>query len=150
MRICDTKQVVHGLSIPLGRVGYLAPRTLSRVISESLSDAPQPLAAKNPFHIIGRLFRGRMSQSESGGRTTHGPSGGVLGVANDLDPASSSVPPRRITISSPFQPRRIHRGDQGSHGREREQPETANQATPTREIRFFDEVIMGDRGPARD
>lgn len=30
--------VVHGLSIPLGKIGYLAPRTLSRALSENVSE----------------------------------------------------------------------------------------------------------------
>ncbi|KAL7926545.1 Sodium/hydrogen exchanger family domain-containing protein [Trichoderma austrokoningii] len=30
--------VVHGLSIPLGKIGYLMPRTISRVLSENISN----------------------------------------------------------------------------------------------------------------
>ncbi|KAK2924197.1 Cation/H exchanger [Fusarium oxysporum f. sp. vasinfectum] len=49
--------VVHGLSIPVGKLGFHAPRTLSRVVSESLSDAPTGGRRRNiPF--IGRYFFG--------------------------------------------------------------------------------------------
>lgn len=44
-----THQVVHGLSIPLGKLGYYLPRTLSRGITEENS------GNHTPFHISGRV-----------------------------------------------------------------------------------------------
>lgn len=45
------------MSIPVGKLGFHAPRTLSRVVSESLSDAPTGGRRRNiPF--IGRYFLG--------------------------------------------------------------------------------------------
>ncbi|KOC14707.1 hypothetical protein AFLA70_786g000141, partial [Aspergillus flavus AF70] len=38
--------VVHGLTIPLGKVGYLAPPTFSRVLSEALSNERRALEAR--------------------------------------------------------------------------------------------------------
>ncbi|KAL0940697.1 sodium hydrogen exchanger family protein [Colletotrichum truncatum] len=43
--------VVHGLSIPLGKLGYYAPRTLSRGISFMSGDGDDP----RPFRIRGRV-----------------------------------------------------------------------------------------------
>ncbi|KID81174.1 Na(+)/H(+) antiporter 2 [Metarhizium guizhouense ARSEF 977] len=50
--------VVHGLSIPLGKLGYLAPR-IHRVLSESLSESlsnQNSIEADRRIPIIGRLF----------------------------------------------------------------------------------------------
>ena len=52
-------QVVHGLSIPLGKLGYLAPRTLSRVVSEGLSDDVQARERRRNIPFIGRYIGGR-------------------------------------------------------------------------------------------
>ncbi|KAM0551329.1 hypothetical protein ACHAPJ_008435 [Fusarium lateritium] len=51
--------VVHGLSIPLGKLGYLAPRTLSRVVSEGLSDDVQARERRRNIPFIGRYIGGR-------------------------------------------------------------------------------------------
>ncbi|KAI5466305.1 Sodium/hydrogen exchanger family-domain-containing protein [Mariannaea sp. PMI_226] len=52
--------IVHGLSIPLGKLGYLGPITLSRVITQSFSDEPQAVEARRRIPVIGKylaLFR---------------------------------------------------------------------------------------------
>ncbi|RYC80588.1 hypothetical protein BFJ63_vAg16533 [Fusarium oxysporum f. sp. narcissi] len=51
--------VVHGLSIPVGKLGYLAPRTLSRVVSESLSDGQHASIRRRRIPLIGRFIVGR-------------------------------------------------------------------------------------------
>jgi NhaP-type Na+/H+ or K+/H+ antiporter len=38
--ICSV--IVHGLSIPLGKIGFFIPRTLSRAVSSAPNDDPQP------------------------------------------------------------------------------------------------------------
>lgn len=38
--------VVHGLSIPIGKLGYLGPRTISRALSENASDDPDGLGSR--------------------------------------------------------------------------------------------------------
>jgi len=48
----DDKQVVHGLSIPLGKLGYLVPRTLSRGFSTRTGDTED----EPPFSIHGRVL----------------------------------------------------------------------------------------------
>ncbi|KAI9170990.1 Na(+)/H(+) antiporter 2 [Paramyrothecium foliicola] len=132
--------IVHGLSIPLGRLGYLAPRTLSRVISESLSDAQQVAATKSPLAIFG-WFADKRRRAESGGRGSEGVLQGEPGLPAAQEPASNGA-----RISRPFHPRRMHGASQGSHGRERELTEDDNWRAPTRDIRFFDEVSRDDGG----
>ncbi|PFH60524.1 hypothetical protein XA68_10804 [Ophiocordyceps unilateralis] len=48
--VCST--VVHGLSIPLGKMGYLAPRKIGRVVSRSLSDEPRMVQARVKMPVI--------------------------------------------------------------------------------------------------
>jgi hypothetical protein len=56
-------QVVHGLSIPVGKVGFHLPRTISAVMtSDSTSENPQ-----QPFNLRGRVF----SRSASRERNRH-------------------------------------------------------------------------------
>lgn len=49
-------KVVHGLSIPLGKVGYLAPRTFSRVLSETLSDEQRAVEARRRIPVLGKYL----------------------------------------------------------------------------------------------
>lgn len=48
--MCSQVQVVHGLSIPLGKLGYYLPRTISRSITED-----PDTGATAPFHIGSRV-----------------------------------------------------------------------------------------------
>jgi hypothetical protein len=49
------------LSIPLGRIGYLAPKTFSRVISENVSDA-SGLPGRGILPAIGRRLTSRKDE----------------------------------------------------------------------------------------
>ncbi|XP_044721809.1 sodium/hydrogen exchanger family domain-containing protein [Hirsutella rhossiliensis] len=62
LAVCST--VVHGLSIPLGRMGYLAPKRIGRVLSESLSDEPQAIEARRRIPVIGRYLTGKIGDME--------------------------------------------------------------------------------------
>ena len=54
MHYLPTTQVVHGLSVPLGKLGYRLPRTLTSAMgSRSVSEDPEEPEA--PFHIRGRI-----------------------------------------------------------------------------------------------
>ncbi|KAJ5085070.1 hypothetical protein N7532_009841 [Penicillium argentinense] len=48
--------VVHGLSIPLGKAGYLAPRAFGRVLSETLSDEPRAVKARRRIPVLGKYL----------------------------------------------------------------------------------------------
>ncbi|KAJ5111415.1 hypothetical protein N7532_001950 [Penicillium argentinense] len=48
--------VVHGLSIPLGKAGYLAPRAFGRVLSETLSDEPRAVEARRRIPVLGKYL----------------------------------------------------------------------------------------------
>ncbi|KAI3093356.1 hypothetical protein CBS147333_10101 [Penicillium roqueforti] len=52
--------VVHGLSIPLGKMGYLAPRTLGRV----LSDEPRAVEVWRRIPVLGKYLLGKPSDIE--------------------------------------------------------------------------------------
>ncbi|KAL6881830.1 Sodium/hydrogen exchanger family domain-containing protein [Trichoderma longibrachiatum] len=57
LAVCSV--VVHGLSIPLGKIGYLAPRTLSRVLTETSVSTSENLGGPNngsTFSTIARWF----------------------------------------------------------------------------------------------
>lgn len=48
----DISQVVHGLSIPLGKLGFYLPRTISRGVMSSSSEGPSVVA---PFTLGSRV-----------------------------------------------------------------------------------------------
>ncbi|KAF5857841.1 hypothetical protein ETB97_005215 [Aspergillus alliaceus] len=81
--------VVHGLSIPLGKVGYLAPRTFGRVLSETLSDEPHAVEARRRIPVLGRYLVRKPSDIESrhDQRTTV-----ISGPSNLRLPHSASTP----------------------------------------------------------
>ncbi|KAF4760585.1 hypothetical protein HAV15_005877 [Penicillium sp. str.  len=53
--------VVHGLSIPLGKMGYMAPRTFGRV----LSDEPRAVEIRRRIPVLGKFLVGKPSDIES-------------------------------------------------------------------------------------
>ena len=56
---------MHGLSIPLGKLGYLAPR-IHRVLSESLSDEPQQaIEARRKIPVLGRYITPKTHDPEA-------------------------------------------------------------------------------------
>ncbi|KAH8680185.1 Sodium/hydrogen exchanger family-domain-containing protein [Ilyonectria robusta] len=54
LTVCSV--VIHGLSIPLGKLGYLAPRRVGRVLSETFSDEPHLVEARRKIPIIGKYL----------------------------------------------------------------------------------------------
>ncbi|KAI9932407.1 hypothetical protein MW887_009920 [Aspergillus wentii] len=57
--------VVHGLSIPLGKVGYLVPRTFGRVLSENLSNEPHAVEARRRIPVLGKYLVRKPEDVES-------------------------------------------------------------------------------------
>ena len=66
-------QVVHGLSIPIGKAGYHLPRTLSdlpRTLSGAISDADEPRPPRSRQAVTnegGSLEAGRLRWANPGG-----------------------------------------------------------------------------------
>ncbi|KYK61177.1 hypothetical protein DCS_02318 [Drechmeria coniospora] len=61
--------VVHGLSIPIGKIGHLAPRgarTFGRVLSESLRDEPLSATAGRRIPVVGRFLARFKNDVETG------------------------------------------------------------------------------------
>lgn len=48
--VADSKQVVHGLSVPVGKAGYNLPRTISNAISTSTHEEQEPIPISNIPH----------------------------------------------------------------------------------------------------
>lgn len=46
----NTNQVVHGMSVPIGKAGYHLPRTISSAISTSTTNEPEPVPISNVRH----------------------------------------------------------------------------------------------------
>lgn len=60
-------QVVHGLSIPLGKLGFFLPRTLSRAFSSQQNDEPDafPVGSQVRSSSIGGILRERRRSKQS-------------------------------------------------------------------------------------
>ncbi|KAJ5552810.1 hypothetical protein N7494_002188 [Penicillium frequentans] len=91
--------VVHGLSIPLGKMGYLAPRTFSRVLSETLSDEPRSAESLRRIPVLGKYLVGEPSDVESPRyqRTT-----AISGPSNPRHPhteASTPFLPNQVAVN---------------------------------------------------
>ncbi|OTA06653.1 sodium/hydrogen exchanger family protein [Trichoderma parareesei] len=68
LAVCSV--VVHGLSIPLGKIGYLAPRTLSRVLTESSMSTSGDLGGPNNGSTFSTIARWFPSGNGAGGVAT--------------------------------------------------------------------------------
>ncbi|CAM1503174.1 Fc.00g079500.m01.CDS01 [Cosmosporella sp. VM-42] len=116
LAVCSV--VVHGLSIPLGKLGYLAPRTLSRALSDGLSEEPHHVEARRKIPIIGK-YLAPSSKKDVESRVT-GRNQLPMVVSNPR-PLQTLVPPSGAS----------QRDNSGSGTRT---------PVPVREIRFPDEV----------
>ncbi|KAI9038390.1 uncharacterized protein KD926_010807 [Aspergillus affinis] len=56
---------VHGLSIPLGKVGYLAPQTVGRVLSDTLNGESRAEEGRRKIPLLGNYLVGKPSDIES-------------------------------------------------------------------------------------
>ncbi|RSM07441.1 hypothetical protein CEP52_005258 [Fusarium oligoseptatum] len=97
LAVCSV--VVHGLSIPLGKLGYLAPRTLSRVVSENMSDDARVVECRRKVPLIGSWLAG-LSKGEPEPRPIRGPI--VISNARPI----RATPANRIDVSGASTPRR--------------------------------------------
>ena len=106
LAICSI--VVHGLSVPMGKLGYHLPRTVSQALSTSQENDDEP-------HVFLRHFSGdRGGQLRRRKQPERRPSAGAfeLGgansrVATDIQEQSAAEPPRpvRFPDSGPNTPR---------------------------------------------
>ncbi len=133
--------VVHGLSIPLGKIGYLAPRTFSRVLSENVSDSGG-LPGRSILPAIGRRLTSRKDE-ESGNAAIRGrviPSGKANSASAVNSRAQSRVQSRAQS------PTRQELGTAAGDAQLEDLPvnattgaETPRKNAPERAIRFPDE-----------
>ncbi|KAI2704638.1 hypothetical protein CBS147354_9632 [Penicillium roqueforti] len=112
--------VVHGISIPLGKVGYLAPRTFGWVLNETLSDEPRAVEARRRIPMLGKYLVRKPSDVESGhARRT------IVISGNPLEAAAASNATSNVEAASGMAtPVPVHRereiqfsdGTQASYG----------------------------------
>ncbi len=78
--------MVHGLSIPLGKLGFYLPRTISSALDTSSPDEPEP------FHIADGIQRGQQhnrqrhqqNQLQLGRRPAEGPPRAVFRIGRSV------------------------------------------------------------------
>jgi len=139
-------QVVHGLSIPLGKLGFYLPRTISRNVMSSSSDEPD---TSDPFTIGSRVTSfalRRRHGGDSGNETDNGPERSVFRIGGSVIPRSQhgfdrKLPDRREEPGSNGQSSAFTTGlgfDPHVQG-----PEPSG----GRAIRFPDEVSSADGQP---
>jgi hypothetical protein len=93
-------QVVHGLSIPLGKLGYYLPRTLSRSVASPPSEEPENIS---PFTLGSRVssFAIRRRSGVEAGNEVNAASGrAVFKIGGSIIPKrqedpNSELPDRR-------------------------------------------------------
>ncbi|PTB63854.1 hypothetical protein BBK36DRAFT_1161798 [Trichoderma citrinoviride] len=136
LAVCSV--VVHGLSIPLGKIGYLAPRTLSRVLTEtSISTSAGGLGnMDNPstFSTIARWFPGGNGGAGVATRET------VVGPPLSTSATSEVSKPQPMPPSADI-PLDALGPDAGPR-------EAARNAVRETQIRFHDE--LESRNPSRN
>ncbi|KAH6656732.1 Sodium/hydrogen exchanger family-domain-containing protein [Truncatella angustata] len=151
--ICSV--VVHGLSIPLGKLGFYLPRTISRTLT--LDDPEQPresFRARDrvmnffpPFRAIRSASRSRdstepnspnASRSASRGRSAWRIGGTIIKDNNrNANDSQTFVPPSRLEAGVDHSASAIPR-----------EPQPRPPAMPNRTIRFGDEAAGGSNSPS--
>ncbi|KAM0251330.1 hypothetical protein ACHAQJ_008225 [Trichoderma viride] len=122
LTVCSV--VVHGLSIPLGKIGYLMPRTISRVLSENVGSSGENSRIVSRISSMSKWFSSAKGDVEA---TT--------------DPTVSGLPLSGTSVSGPSKPHpmlhpippRLGTLDEDTTSQEDEMP------ARRREIRFYDE-----------
>jgi sodium/hydrogen antiporter len=64
------QKVVHGLSIPLGKLGFYLPRTLSHAFDSTASEDPQPFRVRERAESSSGVLRERRRQTPTSGQST--------------------------------------------------------------------------------
>jgi hypothetical protein len=85
-------QVVHGLSIPLGKLGYYLPRTLSRGVASPPGDGPETIS---PFTLGSRVSSfaiRRRSGVESGNEVNAASGRAVFKIGGSIIPKKQEEP----------------------------------------------------------
>ncbi|KAK6084092.1 sodium/hydrogen exchanger family protein [Seiridium cupressi] len=144
--------VVHGLSIPLGKLGFYLPRTISRTLTMDETDDPQPSFRMRgrlsgmfpPSRTIGSISRSRNSTTQNSPDASRSASaqpvyrigGSVIRNANPAvdNDSQTFVPPSRLEAGM------------GSGGTSTpREPQLQSSAVPNRTIRFGDEGSHASR-----
>lgn len=163
----NVNQVVHGLSIPLGKVGFFIPRTLSTALSFARTGSNSPEDTGPAFHIEGNdqtitdaeaRVRRRPGWSRNGGDSL--PNRVVRIGRSIISSGTSSASTSRATSRAPSTSRSASqppvpmasvnalvldgegaapKGNVKAGGENGEAPDPAERVIPGRTIRFHDE-----------
>lgn len=148
----DTCQVVHGLSIPLGKAGFYLPKTISRSLTMDDTDEPQSvLQGRSRLSGILPLFRA--TRSNSGSRNSTEP------ASRNASRSTSALPAHRIggTVikndeqtanngSETFVPvSRLEAGIEADDIATGRTSQSQSSSAPNRTIRFGDEAHSSNR-----
>ncbi|KAL6860976.1 Sodium/hydrogen exchanger family domain-containing protein [Trichoderma novae-zelandiae] len=129
LAVCSV--VVHGLSIPLGKIGYLAPRTISRVLTETSTSSLDGPDNGSTFTTISRWLPGR---------------NGVVGVTTEtvVGPPLSTSGTSEVSKPPPLTPS----GDitLGVLGQDAGPPDGTRNVVRETQIRFHDELGRRNEG----
>lgn len=154
-RLLTLSQVVHGLSIPLGKLGFYLPRTLSRGHSSPTDDGPTP-----PFGLGARVSNFMGSRSRS--RRNSDDAGSIPTMAETTSANRSvyriggTVIPK--TAGSPVMSPRLRTVDGHDPNASSSDPESQGPSCPAsppngainRTIRFPDEPLTLPHGLGHD
>ncbi|KAG6310217.1 hypothetical protein E4U44_005788 [Claviceps purpurea] len=138
--------VVHGLSIPLGKLGYLAPR-LHRVLSESLSETlsnQNSVDGSARIPILGRWFSASRSKNAEANLAAGVRRGTAPIVRTGRGPVPSKIPERGRDDPEGADTPRLSRADGAAEGSRTPAGMSTPARSSRRDIVFFDEVEGGD------
>ncbi|PTB39978.1 hypothetical protein M441DRAFT_47866 [Trichoderma asperellum CBS 433.97] len=126
LTVCSV--VVHGLSIPLGKIGYLMPRTISRVLSENVSNSGGNSRIGSRIGSRISSVSKWLSSKKGDGETT-------------VDAAAGGHPLSSATVSGPSKPHPMLHTVPPRPSASGEDDSSQEDAMPARrrEIRFYDE-----------
>jgi len=125
LAICSI--VVHGLSIPLGKLGFYLPRTLSQAFDSTASEDPQSFRVRGGPELSQSL-RKRQRRNQGSGHSTPG----RLGTPSDIPIFSIGGTVIRNIVTGTMTP-----GTPGEHN----EPSTPPATAASRTIRFPDEAV---------
>ncbi|KAG6059033.1 hypothetical protein E4U32_004246 [Claviceps aff. humidiphila group G2b] len=139
--------VVHGLSIPLGKLGYLAPR-LHRVLSESLSETlsnQNSVDGSARIPVLGRWFSASRGDKNAEANLAAGVRLGTAPIVRTgRGPVPSKIPERGREDPEGADTPRFSRADGAAEGSRTPAGMSTPARSSRRDIVFFDEVEGGD------
>ena len=93
-------QIVHGLSVPLGKLGYRLPRTISSALEANNVEEPQLFNTGESAQDVQELLRRRRSHGKESSTGTKIPLQPVFRIGGTVMATNSSAPQSRDEVIS--------------------------------------------------